>query len=45
MTGEFANEIGMEIDMEGFKKHFNEHQEKSRAGATEKFKGGLLIWL
>ncbi len=41
MTGEFASEIGMEIDMEGFKKHFNEHQEKSRAGATEKFKGGL----
>jgi len=41
MTGEFASEIGMDIDMEGFKKHFNEHQEKSRAGATEKFKGGL----
>jgi len=41
MTGEFALEIGMNIDMEGFKKHFNEHQEKSRAGATEKFKGGL----
>jgi len=41
MTGEFAGEIGMDIDMEGFKKHFNEHQEKSRAGATEKFKGGL----
>ena len=41
MTGEFADEIGMKIDVEGFKKYFNEHQEKSRAGSTEKFKGGL----
>ncbi len=27
--------------MEGFDKLFKEHQEKSRAGATQKFKGGL----
>ncbi len=41
MTKEFADEIGMDLDMEGFHKFFNEHQEKSRKGATEKFKGGL----
>ena len=41
MTLEFAKEIDMDIDMEGFNKFFQEHQEKSRAGATEKFKGGL----
>ena len=41
MTLEFAKEIDMDIDREGFNKFFQEHQEKSRAGATEKFKGGL----
>ena len=41
MTLEFAKEIDMVLDMEGFNKFFQEHQEKSRAGATEKFKGGL----
>ena len=41
MTLEFAQEIDMDIDMDGFNKFFQEHQEKSRAGATEKFKGGL----
>ena len=41
MTLEEASNIGMDIDMDGFHKFFKEHQEKSRAGAQEKFKGGL----
>ena len=31
----------MKIDLEGFDKLFKEHQEKSREGAKQKFKGGL----
>ena len=31
----------MKIDLEGFEKLFKEHQEKSRMGASQKFKGGL----
>ena len=31
----------MTIDMDGFKELFKEHQEKSRAGSEQKFKGGL----
>ena len=31
----------MTIDLDGFKKLFKEHQEKSRAGSEQKFKGGL----
>lgn len=41
LTKELAAEKGMEIDEEDFKKKFTEHQELSRAGAGEKFKGGL----
>lgn len=41
LTEELAHEKGIEVDIEGFRKKFIEHQEKSRAGATEKFKGGL----
>ena len=41
MTSELAKEDGLEIDLEGFEKLFKEHQEKSRAGAEQKFKGGL----
>ena len=41
MTQELALETGMEVDMEGFDKLFQEHQEKSRLGSEAKFKGGL----
>ena len=41
LTVEMAKELEMEVDVEGFNKKFQEHQEKSRAGAEQKFKGGL----
>ena len=41
LTQELAKERGMEVDIEGFKQKFAEHQAKSREGATGKFKGGL----
>lgn len=41
VTSEIAKENNLEIDMEEFKKLFKEHQEKSRQGAGQKFKGGL----
>jgi len=41
VTEELAAENGMKIDKDGFEKLFKEHQEKSRAGAEQKFKGGL----
>ena len=41
VTGDLAKENNMTIDMEGFKNLFKEHQEKSRAGSEQKFKGGL----
>jgi alanyl-tRNA synthetase len=41
VTEELATENGMTIDREEFEKLFKEHQEKSRAGAEHKFKGGL----
>ena len=41
LTVEMAKELGMEVDVEGFNQKFQEHQEKSRAGAEQKFKGGL----
>ena len=40
-TVQMASEINIEVDEDGFKKCYREHQEKSRAGATKKFKGGL----
>ena len=40
-TEELAKEQGLTVDIEGFKQKFQEHQEKSRAGASQKFKGGL----
>lgn len=40
-TAELASERGYQIDMEGFHKRFEEHQEKSRQGAEGKFAGGL----
>lgn len=40
-TQELATEYGVSVDAEGFHKLYAEHQEKSRAGAEQKFKGGL----
>jgi len=41
LTEELAAEKNLKVDTEGFKQKFKEHQEKSRAGAEQKFKGGL----
>lgn len=41
LTKEMATEKNLSIDEEGFRKAFEEHQAKSRAGAEQKFKGGL----
>ncbi len=41
LTEELAKEQGLTVDIEGFKQKFAEHQEKSREGAMQKFKGGL----
>ena len=41
MTRELAAEVGLTVDEEGFKKHFEEHQKTSQAGAEQRFKGGL----
>ena len=41
MTRELASEHGLEVDEAGFKKHFEEHQKNSQAGAEQRFKGGL----
>jgi len=41
ITQELALEKGMEVDVNGFHKAFEKHQELSRKGAEQKFKGGL----
>jgi len=41
LTVELANELGITVDVNGFKEKFKAHQELSRAGSNEKFKGGL----
>jgi alanyl-tRNA synthetase len=41
MTQELASEYELEVDVDGFHEAFKKHQEKSRAGAEQKFKGGL----
>ena len=41
LTVELAKELNLDVDVEGFNKKFQEHQEKSRVGAEQKFKGGL----
>ncbi|MBS6477558.1 MAG: alanine--tRNA ligase, partial [Firmicutes bacterium] len=41
MTVELAKEKGLKVNVEDFEKAFKEHQEKSHAGAEQKFKGGL----
>ena len=40
-TAELANERGYQVDMDGFRRKFEEHQNKSRQGAAGKFAGGL----
>ena len=41
VTKELADENDMTVDLKGFEQLFKEHQEKSRQGSTQKFKGGL----
>lgn len=41
LTEEIAAEKGLIVDRTGFERLMEEHREKSRAGAEQKFKGGL----
>ena len=41
LTQELAEEKGVSVDLDGFKVQMEKHQELSRAGAEQKFKGGL----
>ena len=41
LTKELASEHGFTVDEEGFKTAFEKHQQISRSGAEQKFKGGL----
>ncbi len=41
ITSDLAQEQGFTIDLSEFNKLFKEHQEKSRLGSEQKFKGGL----
>ena len=41
MTEELAKEQGLEVDMSDYQRLFKEHQDKSRIGSEQKFKGGL----
>ena len=41
ITADLAKEQGFKIDNSEFEKLFKEHQEKSRMGSEQKFKGGL----
>ena len=41
VTAELAKENGLKVDMEGYKKLFEEHQNKSRQETVGTFKGGL----
>ena len=40
-TEEMAKENGLTVDTAGFREKFAEHQQKSKQGAEQKFKGGL----
>lgn len=40
-TIELAQENGLKVDVDGFHASFEEHQKKSQAGASQRFKGGL----
>ena len=42
LTVELAKEKNIEVDVLGFKEKFKQHQELSRQGSSNKFKGGLL---
>ena len=41
VTQDLAREAGLKVDTTEFDKLFKEHQEKSRMGSKQKFKGGL----
>ncbi len=41
MTAELAAENGYSVDIDGFRKKFAEHQQKSHAGSEQRFKGGM----
>lgn len=41
MTQELASEKGLRVDEASFREFMKKHQEQSRAGAEQKFKGGL----
>ena len=41
LIGEMAKEKGFKVDMKGFEAEMKKHQELSRKGAEQKFKGGL----
>ncbi len=41
MTMEIAHERGIKVDEASFREHMKKHQELSRAGSEQKFKGGL----
>jgi len=41
LTTEMAAEKGFEVDLKGFEEAYAKHQELSRQGAEQKFKGGL----
>lgn len=42
LTEEMARREGLSADMEGYRRAFAEHQERSRWGAAARFKGGLV---
>ncbi len=41
LTMEMAQERGFSVDIKGYEKAYEKHQQLSRAGAQQKFKGGL----
>ena len=41
VTQEMAKERGISVDVKGYKEEFKKHQDISRAGAEQKFSGGL----
>lgn len=41
LTTELATEKNITVDIEGFQEKFKKHQELSRSGSSQKFKGGL----
>jgi alanyl-tRNA synthetase len=41
LTEELAHKQGLQVDMDGFRVAFEEHQAQSRQGSTARFRGGL----